>query len=297
MSQIPNPNSAIQRPSRVWGWAAVSAVVLILFAWVYYFEPIMDLPIPNSDYWNDKAADIITLSAALSAAVLGMQLTRHFKPVEPPHRVWLTFTLGWWAWVGGELLGFVYDYYYWAVDYPEFTFIDVCWLAGYILFGLSLYYQFRLIYSYRQGRKTILYLSFIALALLLALGLSQFALAAGLGEGTSWPALYLAVIYPVFDLFEGVAALWLFFLFGRGYLGRPWWGLIAFTVADGINIFFWLGGYNWVSDQPYYLLDLFSNVAYVAGYMITALAFMAANEHIRRGITAPRPPELFPSKE
>jgi len=72
----------------------------------------------------------------------------------------------------------------------------------------------------------------------------------------------------------------------RGYLGRPWWGLIAFAVADGINIFFWIGGYNWLSDQVYYSLDLFSNVAYVAGYLITALAFLAAHEHIERGITA-----------
>jgi hypothetical protein len=105
-----------------------------------------------------------------------------------------------------------------------------------------------------------------------------------LGKDTSWGALFLAVLYPVFDLFEGAAALWLFFLFGRGYLGRPWWGLISFTVADAINIFFWMGGYKWLSDPAYYQLDLFSNVAYVGGYLVTALAFLAAHERIERGV-------------
>lgn len=281
MNINPDTRPAVKHSKRVWMWAAVAAVNLVLFSWVYYFEPLT----PFSDYWNDKVGDVLTLIPALAAAILGIRLTRHFKPSEPPHRIWLTFTLGWWAWEGGELLGFVYDYYYWFTNYPELTFIDLFWLLGYIFFGLSLYYQFRLIYSYKHGRKTALYLSFIAVALLLALGLTQLALNAGLGEGYSWAALYLAVIYPVFDLFEGAAALWLFFLFGRGYLGRPWWGLIAFAVADAINIFFWMGGDKWVTTQTYTIVDLFSAVVYLAGYTITALAFLAAHVHIERGIT------------
>ena len=281
MNINPDTRPAVKHSKRVWMWTAVAAVNLVLFSWIYYFEPLT----PFSDYWNDKAGDVLTLIPALAAAILGIRLTRHFKPSEPPHRIWLTFTLGWWAWVGGELLGFVYDYFYWFTDYPEFTFIDLFWLLGYGFFGLSLYYQFRLIYSYKHGRKTALYLSFIAVALLLALGLTQLALNAGLGEGYSWGALYLAVIYPVFDLCEGAAALWLFFLFGRGYLGRPWWGLIAFAVADAINIFFWMGGDKWVTDQTYTIVDLFAGVVYLVGYTITALAFLAAHEHIERGIT------------
>jgi hypothetical protein len=286
MNISPDTRPIFKHSSRVWKWAAAAGVWLVIFGLLYWYMPISNLPIPNADYWNDKATDVITLVAAFAAAILGIRLTRHFQPSEPPHRIWLTFTLGWWAWVGGELAGFFYDYYYWFTDFPEFTVIDVFWLLGYVFFGLSLYYQFRLIYSYKRGRKSALYLSFIVIALLLALGLTQLALAAGLGEGTSWGALYLAVVYPVFDLVEGAAALWLFFLFGRGYLGRPWWGLIAFAVADAINIFFWMGGYNWISDPAYYQLDLFSNVTYVAGYLVTALAFLAANERIERGVIA-----------
>lgn len=277
-----------RRPVYLWIAGTFSAILLILYGWVYYFEPLT----PVSDYLNDKVGDALTLLPAVTAALLGTLLTRQFKPSEPPYRIWLTFTVGWWFWVGGELLGMVYDYFYWYVNYPEFTWIDLCWVMGYIFFGLSLYYQFRLIYS--KSRRSWQYPGFVALAGVIALGLTQWALAAGLGEGYSWPAVYLAVLYPVFDVFEGGAALWLFFLFGRGYLGRPWWGLIAFAFADSINIYSWMGGFDNVPENIYYAFDLFSALAYMAGYLITALAFLSAIEHIHRStspaIIAPAEP-------
>jgi hypothetical protein len=108
-------------------------------------------------------------------------------------------------------------------------------------------------------------------------------MAAGLGEGISWLALYLAVLYPVFDLTEGGAAVWLSSLFGRGVWGRPWWGLIAFAVADSINIFFWVGENEWLPERAVAILDLFSNTVYVLGYMLTAIAFLVTYNLIRYG--------------
>jgi len=289
MNISPDTRTIVRHSTRTWKWAAFSLVVLAVFGLNYWYEPISSLPIPFADYWDDKVTDVITLLAALATALLGGKLTRHFNSSEPPHRIWFLFTLGWWAWVGGELLGFVYDYFYWYVEYPEFTVIDVFWLLGYLFFGISLYLQFRLIYSHKHGAQGIRYLAYLAFSLLITLGLTQLAIRAGLGEGASWGAVYLAIVYPVFDLFQGAAALWLFFLFGRGWLGRPWWGLIAFAFADAINIFFWIGGYNWMSDQAYYLWDLLSTLAYLAGYIITALAFLGADDHITVGMR-PNPP-------
>jgi hypothetical protein len=217
MNISPDPKPILKHSRRVWKWAIVAGIILAAFGWIYYYEPLAFI----SDYWNDKASDVLTLIAALAAAMLATRLSRHFKPSEPPHRIWFTFALGWWAWVAGELLGFVYDYYYWSTANPEFTFMDLCWLLGYIFFGLSLFYQFRLIYRHKEGTKTFLYISFIALGLLVTFGLTQLALAAGLGEGSGWFGVYLSILYPVFDLFVGFAALWLFFLFGRGYLRTP----------------------------------------------------------------------------
>lgn len=284
MNINPNTKPLAKRFSHAWKWAGIAGVWVILFGLLYWYAPISALPIPHADYWNDKAIDVTILTAAVATVLLSIRLTRHFHPSEPPHRVWFTFTLGWCSWMGGELTGFIYDYYYWFTALPEFTVIDVFWLLGYLFFGLSLYYQFRLIYRHKQEQTVTFYFIFVATALLLTLGLTQLAIQAGLGEDYSWGALYLAVLYPVLDLAEGAAALWLFFLFGRGYLGRPWWGLIAFAIADGINIFFWMGGYKWLSDQTYYLLDLFSNVVYISSYLITALAFFAAHDRIEGGV-------------
>lgn len=278
MQHTQSPVPAKKSSAYLFVWTAVNVLALIVYGWIYYFEPFT----PTSEYLNDKVGDVLVLIPAVAAAILGTLLSRYFRPGEPPFHIWLTFTIGWWFWVGGELLGFVYDYFYWTVDYPEFTWIDVCWVLGYIFFGLSLYYQFRLIYS--KNRRGVLYLGFIILAASIAFGLTLWALQAGLGEGYSWAAVYLAVLYPVFDIFEGGAALWLFFLFGRGYLGRPWWGLIAFAVADSINIYSWMGGFDNVAENVYLAFDLVSAIAYMAGYIITALAFLSTLDHIRRGL-------------
>jgi hypothetical protein len=261
-------------------WAGtIAAVILIAFVYVYHFEPLSGRISP---YWNEKLYDVLILIPAVAAALFGTLLTRQFTSDEPPHRIWLVFTIGWWWWVAGELSGFVYDEIY-PVEYPEITFIDLCWLMGYFFFGLALYYQFRLIYCAQKKRRSMPYLVLIGIGLAVTFGLTKLATTAGLGEGISWLALYIAVLYPVCDLTEGVAAVWLSFLFGRGIWGRPWWGLIAFAIADGINIFFWIGGGDQMSDRAYYILDTFSNTVYVMGYCLVAIAFLANYNLIRYG--------------
>ena len=282
MESLANPSATPQkRPAYLIAAAILGAIFFGVYGWVYYFEPFT----PQSDYFNDKIGDTLVFLPAMAAAILASILARQFKPNEPPYRIWFSFSIGWWCWTGGELLGYIYDHFYWYETYPEFTGIDACWVLGYIFFGLSLYYQIRLIY-WKNNHGSINYLAYIAGTALLALGLTKWAVAAGLGEGFSLPAVYLSVLYPVFDVFEGGVALWLFFVFGRGYLGRPWWGLIAFAIADSINIYSWMGGLDNVAENIYYAFDLFSALAYIAGYIITALAFLSAIVHIRSSLPA-----------
>ncbi len=257
--------------------SVVFLFMLAGYTYIYYYKPLSEI---YSPYWQDKALDVLTFAPALMAAFLGVQIAREFEYHEPPFRVWVSFAVGWWLWLLGELSGLAYDLMY-SEYYPDFTLMDVCWLGGYFFFGLSLYYQFRLIYS--QKRQSVFYLAYIGLALLLTAGLTNLAISAGLGEGSAWWIVYISVLYPVFDLAEGGAAIWLSLLFRRGLLGRVWWGLIAFAIADSINIFFWLGGYEWISDNAYYFWDTVSAAAYLLGYMITALAFLAAYNLLRHG--------------
>jgi len=93
------------------------------------------------------------------------------------------------------------------------------------------------------SHHTITALGLVALALLLTALLTNLAVGTGLGEGYAWIVLFITVLYPVFDAVEGLGAIRLSLLFGRGQWSRPWWGLILFALSDSINSFNWLGGY------------------------------------------------------
>jgi hypothetical protein len=86
--------------------------------------------------------------------------------------------------------------------------------------------------------------------------------------------LFITVLYPVFDLTEGALAIRLSFLFRRGQWSRPWWGLILFALADSVNSFYWLGGYDLISVNTQSALDFISLVAYPASYMVAGLALL-----------------------
>jgi hypothetical protein len=198
-------------------------------------------------------------------------LAREFERGEKPRRVWLWFAIGWWAWVAGEVSGLAYDIF--NLPYGNLSVFDLFWTIGYLCFGLSLFFQYRNIYS-SQKQTGMTYFGIGGIAVLLVtLGFTQWALAAGLGEGLSYFALYLAVFYPVCDLIAGVTALWLAFLFGRGTWGRPWWGLIVFAIADGINIFLWIGGDKVIPEKLANFLDPLSSSIYNGGYIAAMLGF------------------------
>jgi len=268
-------------------WATVAGIIVVFYGLIYSFEPLTFFSIPFAEYWDDKLSDTIILVASIAAIALSRKMARNFSPSEAPYRIWSLFATGMSFWVAGEALGFVYDYFYWYKTFPdyavpEFTLMDACWILGYFFLGLSLYHQFRLIYSSKsKSDQTRSYLALILLAFLITFGLTGLGLAVGLGEEVSRGGIFLGILYPVFDLFQGVAALWLFFLFRRGWLGRPWWGLLLFAFADAISTFDWLGGFDKISDQAYKYWYLLSALAYLAGYIVTALAFMAADDHLR----------------
>lgn len=255
----------LKLPRHIW-WVTLAAfaIMLAVFIPVYYFEPF-------STRLNENIVYFLDLFAALAAAGYGTLLTLQFAPGEPPRRVWMTFTLGWWAWTLGEVLWIIYSFF--LPEFPDFTAMDVCWLTGYFFFGLSIFYQQRLIAG--KKRESYRYYVVVATVLLAGVGLTFLAQRAGLGEGVAWFILYLSILYPVSDLAEGGFAVRLSLLFGRGRLGRPWWGLIAFAVADAINIFFWMGGTEWLSEKTVNYLYLLSDVCYICGYMIVALGFLS----------------------
>ncbi|MBK9211323.1 MAG: hypothetical protein IPL71_24760 [Anaerolineales bacterium] len=235
-----------------------------------------------SPYWNDKLIDLLILIPAVGAAVAGTLLTYQFEKGEIPYRIWQAFTVGLWFWVAGEISGAIYDMLYWDTSYPEFSLVDLFWMLGYFFLGLSLYYQLTLVYGVKSRNRRI-YLGLVTLALLITAGLTTLAEKAGLGEGSVWIILFITVLYPVFDLTEGAIAIWLSFLFGRGQWSRPWWGLILFALADSVNTFDWLGGYDLISVSAQDTLNFLALIAYPLSYMVAGLALLSNYYILRYG--------------
>jgi hypothetical protein len=263
--------------------AVVSLILLAAHVWIYFAAPIAD------DYWNDKATDFLIILASAGAALAATRVARLFERSESPWRIWWAFAIGFWCWLAGELSGLVYDAIYWETQYPDLTFIDLFWILGYLFLGLSLYYQYRLIYSIPFGdgrqnkRGTRYYLALVALVLLLIAILTNLAASTGLGEGYAWIVLFVTVLYPVFDLAEGMGAIRLSLLFGRGQWSRPWWGLILFALADSINSFNWLGGYQWLSAGMQKVFDGILVITYPSAYLVAGLALLTNYYMIKHG--------------
>lgn len=277
----PNKSNSVFSPlQKLWIVRLTSVVLLILIVLVYYFEPFSQFLSP---FWNNNPVDILILIPAIGAAIAGTLVTGQFEKGETPHRIWQAFAIGLWFWVAGEVSGMIYNAIYFDTELPDLSLTDLFWLLGYFYLGLSLYYQFRLVYGTQLRKGRLLYLGLFALALLITAGLTTLAANAGLGEGYAWIVLFVTVIYPVFDLTEGALAIRLSFLFRRGQWSRPWWGLILFALADSVNSFYWLGGYDLIPPDAQAALDFISLVAYPASYMIAGLALLSNYFILRYG--------------
>lgn len=273
-------NLKISPPQVIRIGAAAAVILLASIVWIYFSEAMSEAMSP---FWKDKLLDVLTLLPALGSAVTATLLMRQFEAGETPYSIWQAFAIGLWCWTAGEVVGMVYDVIYWYTTYPEFSLVDLLWLSGYFFFGLSLYYQLRLVYGAKSKYRRRIYLGLVALALLITAVLTYLADQSGLGEGYAWIILFVTVLYPVFDATEGIVAIWLSFLFGRGQWSRPWWGLILFALADSVDSFYWLGGYEFISSAAQFVLDFVSVAAYSASYMVAGLALLANYFILRYG--------------
>ena len=292
--EVSNP-SAIEkrrRTSQILSYAliGIAFIWVIVTSWVYWLSyKVPPLTGENADYRIAQLYSALILGASLITAILSTLLTTQFKRDEPPFLVWLMFTIGWWAWAAAEASIMVLNYIWWFNSWPDITIIDIFYTVGYLFFMLALFFQFRIIYGRERKIGLLYYFIIVTLTLLATLGVTQLALKAGLGADRSWISVYQALFYPVGDLAIGLAAVWLSILFGRGTWGRPWWGLIGFAVADGINIFIWIGGDTLLKNlfangaKILETIDLFSITVYTASYLFVAIAFLMNYNLIKYG--------------
>ena len=255
----------------LWIGYGLSVILLSLLVWLYYAE----LQNETATYWSNTFVGYIILVPALGAAIAGTLLVRQFEKGESPYRIWLTFTIGLWFWVAGEISGLNLAFFPAAAFSSDINLVDAFWLLGYFFLGLSLYFQILLVYGIQKKQGILMYFGMVALALLIALVLTNLTIGSGRGEGNSRALLFVTILYPVLDVMEGATAIWLSILFGRGQWSRPWWGLILFAITDGIDAFYRSGGYNFIPAWLQNSLDLTSLVAYPASYMVAGMTLFA----------------------
>mgnify|MGYP001164701983 CR=1 FL=1 len=269
MINTPNPTPRFAPITVLWVIGLLSAAAIVLLSWVSLANPF---PTDTLD-WNYLASSSLNLAAATGAAIAGTFVTRQFERNENPHRVWLSFTVGLWCWVLGQAIVFALDVT--ASPYPEgLSVIDLLWLLGYVALGLALYHQIVLLFSPGNDRRLPLFLVLVTGALGATALLTQLAIGAGLGQASHWTVVFMTMIYPVFDLLEGSAAIWLSLAFGRGQWSRPWWGMILFALADGSDTFFWVGGYDLIPVSAQNALNFLSTIFSFGGYLVIGFTLL-----------------------
>jgi hypothetical protein len=288
IDETPQPENKLL-PRRVMLISVIIALIVLIFYIALdqasYFDNSWIKPLPTP--WNDNVIYCLIILAAIPASGIGFLLSRQFKPHEPQRQIWTFFAWGWACWVLGEISGLIYTQIY--ATLPDITLSDLFWTAGYIFFGLSLYLQYALIYirwsiNIRKRKIYIIYFFLIVvIAMLFSSILTLLLRQAGFDQGSKWFSTFLNIFYPICDLAEGAMALWFSFLFRRGVLGRPWLGLLVFAVSDGISSWYWLGGNMLVTPQVDSWLSLFTDILYIGGYLLTALACLSIFLVLRYG--------------
>jgi len=239
------------------------AVIIVIHLLVYWFEPL-----PGE--WNTYIYYYLSLLSAWMAAILCTWVWRNYHPGEPAGRVWGFLAVGLSLWALGELIWLLCRPYY--ETFPEIFITDFFYLAGYLFYGASIFFQYRLITqpSPRQQYAALLGLAIGAplAVVLLTVGLRS----AGLGLDWSWAGMLLYACYPIGDALVGLSGLYLARLFGRGLWGRTWWGLVAFALSDGFAFWYDMGGYSLLSESADFYLNLLSDTLYLFGYLMVVLA-------------------------
>jgi hypothetical protein len=280
MDNFQKPKILGLSPKQVLWVGYISAFsLLVIFTWQYFAEQ-QNI---TGKYWSGMLFSYISLVSAVGAAIIATMVTRQFTKGESPYRVWMAFSLGMWSWVLGELSSINENFFSSYTISPDFQLVDVFWLLGYFFLGLSLYSQLLAVYRVKKNRSIYLYGVMVAVAIFIAAFLTMIVHSRN-PQGDSWLFLFVTLLYPVLDVLEGGTAIWLSILFGRGQWSRPWWGLILFAITDGIDAFFWSGGYEAMPVFIRQVLDFVSLITYPASYMVAGLALLANYFILRHGM-------------
>ena len=242
-------------------WLALSASLLLLalYVFIYFIQPF-------SSFWNDLSSNVISEFAALASAVAATMVWAYYEKTDAPRRVWSNFAIGLWLWVAGEL---TWGYLNMTVGEVDTGLPDFFWIIAYFFLGRSLLLQYQILS--RPTVRGLLNRAAVMIVLVFVLTVMVFLLLRGVAGESSNLDILISSFYPAGDLVLVLSALWLLRSFQGGALGRPWIGLLIFSVTDFMNGWLQLSGiYAWSLEQGN-LLSTVSDIIYFVAYLALAL--------------------------
>ncbi len=240
----------------------IAILVTAFYAYIYNFQPF---PSP----WNDVIGNWLFFLAPCVGAIYTTLLWRNFGKDEPPRRIWSYFALALWSWAIAEGIWAVYALF--TDEVPVITIADLFWVLGTVLFAVSFYVQFVLLYPARVQRVQRIFLLVTIGILFISLATTTLMQRNPAAE-TSWGETFLAVFYPIADLGLAGAALLLWRLFGRGMWGRAWIGMVVITLSDAFYTGLTYTGQYQSSLESGNFLSMAADVLYLVAYLLLALA-------------------------
>lgn len=249
-----------QRRSRIWSGMVVVLLVLGVYVFIYQTDLL-----PTG--WADMLTSGMVVVAAIAAAVTASLVTRYYTTGTPLRLIWLHFSLALWGWAIGESI-WMAEYMSGGSDAAHLSPADVFWVLSYILFILSLYRQYNLIHRPAR-RKGLLFLAASLAIVLVITFVSGYWLTLSNPQADRLET-YVNTFYAVGDIALAIGALLIASAFRAGALGRPWLGLVVFSVSD--LLYAWAetsGFYAWTIAQGN-LLTTVIDTTYLLAYLVVA---------------------------
>ena len=257
------------------GWTAqasfkrtlwIAYLIDVLFTLVYLYIYSTE---PFSEFWNVVLVNLILVLASLAAASMAFALWRMYDKSDTPRRVWAPFTLALACWLVAEI---VWGYLNVTQGEVPIGWPDVFWIISYPIFGWALLQQYLILTQYPL-QKVIVRGIIVILFVVAGTMLTYSILTSAAGTSRNLAGV-INSFYPVADFALAFAAGRLARDFIGGAFSRPWFGLIAFTIAD--LSYAWLeisGLYSWSIEQGN-LLTTISDTIYLMAYFVIGITLL-----------------------
>lgn len=246
----------------LWTAYLVDVLLTLVYVLIYTVEPF-------SEFWNAVLANLILVIAALLAASMAFVLWRMYDKADAPRRVWAPFTIALACWLAAEI---TWGYINVTQGEVPIGWPDVFWIISYPIFGWALLQQYLILTQY--SLQKVIIRGLIIIFFVVAGTMLTYSVLTSVAGTPRDLAAVINSFYPVADFALAFVAGRLARDFIGGAFSRPWFGLIAFTVAD--LTYAWLeisGLYSWSIEQGN-LLTTVSDVIYLTAYFVMGITLL-----------------------